>query len=430
MIPRSLGSADGDSSSTASGLFGTAAVTVQFQITAAEVAALGINKGDQITGVQTRLEGGQLTAPAAAVSIANLDITLAEAALPFASISSTFANNLKNPVIVRSGPFTVPANSMPGGSATSTPNPFGVAVSFATPYTYQGGDLIFMYTKSAVSSSFTTDAANNYTGVGTAYRNVIIAGYQATSGNLGTGIAPFQFTVTPKFGNKNSASYAPQALAADMIAFGETTGIAAGLTVASSNPWPLTLGNAHLDITDSQNQTRGAPLYFVTNNAMSYLLPAGTALGPATAKLTTSTGAAVSGTIHVGPVAPGLFTMNAPGSGGGAGLFLKFASGGAQSSGFLFTLPSLDLLPVDLGAPGDSVYLSLYGTGFRGAKAAAATVGGVIVPVAGFAATGVYQGEDVVNIGPLPQSLKGRGQVDIVINFDGKPTNTVTASIK
>ena len=108
VIPRSLASADGDSSSTTSGLFGTAAATVQFQITAAEIAALGINTGDQITGVQTRLEGGQSTGPAAPVQIANLDITLAQAAMPFASISNTYANNLKSPVMVRSGPLPFP----------------------------------------------------------------------------------------------------------------------------------------------------------------------------------------------------------------------------------------------------------------------------------------------------------------------------------
>jgi len=122
--------------------------------------------------------------------------------------------------------------------------------------------------------------------------------------------------------------------------------------------------------------------------------------------------------------------MNASGSGIVAGLFIRVAAGGAQSSGFLFNLPNLEPAAVDLGATGDQVYLSLYGTGFRGATAAAASVGAVIVPVAGFAATGVYQGEDVVNLGPLPRSLAGRGQVDIILNFDGKLTNTVTATIR
>ena len=105
------------------------------------------------------------------------------------------------------------------------------------------------------------------------------------------------------------------------------------------------------------------------------------------------------------------------------------AASGAQSYGFLFD-SNLNPLPVDLGLPGDQVFLSLYGTGFRGATQATAVVGGVNVPVAGFAATGVYQGEDVINIGPLPRSLAGRGEIEIVTVFDGKSANTVTVSIK
>jgi len=61
---------------------------------------------------------------------------------------------------------------------------------------------------------------------------------------------------------------------------------------------------------------------------------------------------------------------------------------------------------------------------------ATATVGGVSVPVAGAAATGVYLGEDVVNIGPLPSSLAGRGAADVVLSFNGKLANTVTVSFR
>jgi hypothetical protein len=35
----------------------------------------------------------------------------------------------------------------------------------------------------------------------------------------------------------------------------------------------------------------------------------------------------------------------------------------------------------------------------------------------------------MVNVGPLPRSLAGRGEVNVVLSFDGKPTNTVTATI-
>ncbi len=427
VIPGSLASTEGDSSSNTSGLFGSAAATIQFQITAPEIAVLGLNPGDQITGVRTRLNGGQATAPASDISISSLDITLAQAALPFTSISATFANNLLKPVLVRSGPFKIPAGSMPGGS---TPNAFGVLVPFSTPYTYQGGDLVVMYTKTTVSPTFTADAANLYAGVGTAYRNVVGAGYQATTGNLGTGIAVLQFEVTPIFGNKNSASYAAGQLTENTIAFGESKAIAPALLVAQDNPWPLLLGGVHLDIIDSQNQTRQAPLYFVSTDSLAYLVPAGTAPGRATAKLTTSTGVTVTGTINIVPVQPGIYSAKSSGTGVAAGLFIRVAANGTQSYGYLFNVPDLTPLPVDLGSADDQVYLQLYGTGFRGAKQATATVGDISVPVYGFAAVAAYQGEDQINIGPLPRSLAGRGLVDVVVTFDGKTANTVTASIR
>jgi uncharacterized protein (TIGR03437 family) len=218
-----------------------------------------------------------------------------------------------------------------------------------------------------------------------------------------------------------------------MIAFSEAPGIASGLTVAPGNPWPPALGGVSLEITDSLNQTRLAPLYYVTTNAMSYLIPAGTALGLATAKLTTSTGATISGAFTVDRISPGLFTANANGSGVPAGFWIRAAADGTQSQDYLFDpakpVGSRVPVPVDLGAPTDQVFLSLYGTGFRGATHPAATVGGVPVNAV-FAAVNAYQGEDIVNVGPLPRSLVGRGETSVVITFDDKPANTVTVNIR
>jgi uncharacterized protein (TIGR03437 family) len=168
-------------------------------------------------------------------------------------------------------------------------------------------------------------------------------------------------------------------------------------------------------------------------NAVCYLIPAGTALGPATAKLTTSTRATITGTLTVDRVSPGLFTANGNGSGVPAGFWIRVAADGAQTYDFLFgpaqPAGSRVPVPVDLGASTDQVFLSLYGTGFRGATQGTATVGGMTVPAV-FAAVGVYQGEDVVKIGPLPRSLAGRGEVGIELTFDGKIANTVQVSIR
>jgi hypothetical protein len=45
-------------------------------------------------------------------------------------------------------------------------------------------------------------------------------------------------------------------------------------------------------------------------------------------------------------------------------------------------------------------------------------------------AQGQFQGLDQINIGPLPKSLVGAGEVPVLFNFDGKLTNFVTVNIK
>jgi uncharacterized protein (TIGR03437 family) len=218
-----------------------------------------------------------------------------------------------------------------------------------------------------------------------------------------------------------------------MIVFVEAPGIAPALLV-SSDPWQTSLGGVRLDITDSQGQTRPAPIYFVTTNSMSFLIPPAVAPGQAGVKLTTSTGSIVSGSLAVERVSPGLYTANASGSGVAAGFWIRVTADGAQSQDYLFD-PAEPVgnrvpVPVDLGPSGDQVFLSLYGTGFRSGVQATATLGSVSVPVYGFAPVGLYQGEDVVNIGPLPRSLAGGGEVNLVLTFDSKSANTVTVNIR
>ena len=56
------------------------------------------------------------------------------------------------------------------------------------------------------------------------------------------------------------------------------------------------------------------------------------------------------------------------------------------------------------------------------------TVDGVPVPFSGPVPQGQFEGLDQLNIGPLPRSLAGRGEVEIVVTVDGKQANVVTAA--
>ena len=85
-----------------------------------------------------------------------------------------------------------------------------------------------------------------------------------------------------------------------------------------------------------------------------------------------------------------------------------------------------------MSVEGEDVFLLLFGTGMRGfTSQVTATVGGENVKVLGPGPVthSIFVGLDQVNIGPLPRSLAGRGEVEIVLTADGKAANAVTVAI-
>jgi uncharacterized protein (TIGR03437 family) len=57
-------------------------------------------------------------------------------------------------------------------------------------------------------------------------------------------------------------------------------------------------------------------------------------------------------------------------------------------------------------------------------SAVTATIGGTAATVAFAGAQGTFVDEDQINV-QVPQSLKGAGLVNVVLNVDGKSTNPV-----
>jgi len=58
-----------------------------------------------------------------------------------------------------------------------------------------------------------------------------------------------------------------------------------------------------------------------------------------------------------------------------------------------------------------------------------ATIGGVSVPV-NSSPYQLYQGIDTIALGPLPASLAGQGQVNIVVTVGGMQSNQVAVVIQ
>ena len=215
---------------------------------------------------------------------------------------------------------------------------------------------------------------------------------------------------------------------------------AASYTGASVAPASLVaafgsgLAGGTVTVKDSSGITRSAQVLASAATQINFVMPDATAAGTAT--LTVSSGGnTVTGTVTVESVVPGLFSANADGKGAAAAIAVLVKSDGSQTSAPVFqcgtAAGSCAATPLDLGAATDQVVLLLFGTGMRGVKQqATATLGGTPVSVAGPVAQGQYAGLDQVNLGPLPRSLTGRGELVIQLTVDGKAANPVTVSFR
>jgi uncharacterized protein (TIGR03437 family) len=247
-------------------------------------------------------------------------------------------------------------------------------------------------------------------------------------------VVPDTLPFAPPAAAVSAANYLPLVTAESIAsAFGEN--LAAGVAEAIQLPLPETLGGVSLRVTDSGGQTRMAPLFFVSPGQLNFLVPAGTAPGLARLEIVRDRRTITKGQMMVEAVAPALFSANADGRGVAAGLAIRVKADGSQSWEYLFDaaapVGARTPVAVDLGGAGDQVFLSLFGTGMRGGSGGAtATVGGEPVGVQGPVAQGQFVGLDQVNLGPLPRTLAGRGEVEIRLVVAGRGANVVTVRVR
>jgi len=202
----------------------------------------------------------------------------------------------------------------------------------------------------------------------------------------------------------------------------------AGSTGDSSAAPTMSLAGATVTLTDASGAQQTALLFYVSPAQINFLVPAGTALGTAQVAVASGTGQA-SASVAVANLAPGLFELNA--SGLAAAVVLIVHPDNSVTYANVYQLDSSNniiALPIDLSS--GQVYLELYGTGIRKAQKVTVQVGGKSVPAPSSGAQGQYQGLDQVNVGPLPPSLAGAGQTNIVLTADGQTANTVNVTFR
>ncbi|HWQ31423.1 MAG TPA: SBBP repeat-containing protein [Blastocatellia bacterium] len=232
----------------------------------------------------------------------------------------------------------------------------------------------------------------------------------------------------------SAASYstASQANEAIVAAFGD--GLAGATQAAAGLPLPTSLAGTSIRVRDAAGNSHQAPLFFVSANQVNYLIPSGAAPGPAVVEVARDGAVVSTGWIVVVPIAPGLFTADTTGNGVPAALLLRVKADGAQvfepvadfdvSQG-KFVARALDLR-------NDQCFLVLFGTGVRNRS----SLGSVSVRVGGVESEVSYAGDvpgftglDQLNV-RLPQSLTGRGAVDVVVVVDGREANIVNLKIR
>jgi uncharacterized protein (TIGR03437 family) len=234
----------------------------------------------------------------------------------------------------------------------------------------------------------------------------------------------------------NGASFVAGATAAGSIltVVSDTT-LADSEASAPTAALPVTLAGTSAEVKDSSGAALPCGIYYVSKSQINLVVPDRAARGAATLTIRRDSGSSTSGSITIDAVAPGLFSMGASGVGAMTGLRLNSAGQRSDVPVFEYDTAKSQYasVPIDLGAASDQVYLSVYGTGFRGFSSAAAlgaTIGGTTVPVLGAAAQPEYAGLDQINIGPLPRSLAGKGSTNLVLRVDGKDSNAVTVNIR
>ncbi len=230
----------------------------------------------------------------------------------------------------------------------------------------------------------------------------------------------------------NSASYQPGAVAPQQLVTAFGSGFASQTITAATQPLPPTLGDTSITITDSAGVTRTAPLNYVSPSQASFLIPDGAASGAASLKVTRSGATVLTAALNVTAVSPGLYSANGNGAGVAAAAYSRASTPGEFALVFdCQTGVGLSCLstPIPLGPATDTVYVTLYGSGIRGAQKVQVYVAGQPAPVLYAGAQGTYQGLDQINI-TLPSNLAGTGEASVYVVADGKTSNMTTIHIQ
>ncbi len=239
-----------------------------------------------------------------------------------------------------------------------------------------------------------------------------------------------------------SAASSTAGVAPDSLATIYGNQLATQVAIASL-PWPTSLGDVSaVYVANSGSPWQMAPLIFVSPSQINLWIPPGITPGPATVEfpvtgLPPGVGTAALRVIPVNiqKVAPALFSTD----GSGTGTAAASAIAVAIPTTMQYPVQVIDCdspagcTPVPIGLGVDRpVYLSLYGTGIRGASSLSnvtVTIGTTKIQPTYAGPEELIPGLDQVNV-PLGLSLRGSGLVNVSVTVDGVTSNAVQIDIQ
>jgi uncharacterized protein (TIGR03437 family) len=231
------------------------------------------------------------------------------------------------------------------------------------------------------------------------------------------------------------SSAAPNgAVTPDSIASLYGTNLAGTTQIAGVQPPPLSLGAIALVVTDSAGVQRNAPLMYVSSTQINFVVPAGTAPGPAVFTVMNGSPTPPTAVATIQPVAPTLFSMSGDGKGVAAAsaIRMQIANPSLQSAVPVFVCSASGCVSTPLALGVDTpILLSLYGTGIRNRSSLsnmALTINEISTPVQYAGPQPTFEGLDQINVF-LPLTLRGAGEVNVVLTVDGQTANVVTINV-
>ena len=237
---------------------------------------------------------------------------------------------------------------------------------------------------------------------------------------------PTSSTTTSLIQSSSTANGYPR-LGVGSFAAAYGTNLASSQMTATA-PYPPSLGGVTVSITDSSRTTQSAPVQFVSPGQVNYIVPAGTASGIATITIGSSSGSA-----QIDTIGPGLYSMNGAGTGVGAAGAALYSPDGTFTVVPVFQCTSSCVsVPMSLGSSSQQLIVTFYGTGFRNLSptdTATVSIGGVAAQILYIGAQPQYPGLDQLNV-VVPASLKGAGEVPVILTAGGQTANVVTINIQ